>query len=269
MSPLISNPFMPFVNVAASERQSKPRVSNEPHCAQPTTPLPVFDITAPLSASVSPIPSNKPRESFAETLMNLLIGEEYSKIVTFLPDNQSFGIINSKVFADEVMPKVLGIRSFSSFVRKLHRWGFERIMEKKTHDVDVFRHHLFRKGDWASCRKVKCGGRQQEHELCAPQVIHPAPLTVRQQKFRRSNFLAESTNPTLPCSWRIASMHDVTSQVVGAALDVLRRDEEVIFPPDLRRIMVHQQHMQACLMALQHRHLLDLEASRRSSMTVL
>jgi len=50
-------------------------------------------------------------------------------------------------------------RTFSPFVRKLHRWGFERIMDKKTHAVDVFRHPLFIRGNYVLCDKIRCIGR--------------------------------------------------------------------------------------------------------------
>lgn len=96
------------------------------------------------------------KRSFADTLMELLLDERYADTVKFLPDGQSWGIADARKFASEVMPRVFGIRTFSSFVRKLHRWGFERVMEKKTHGVDIFRHAQFRKGDWQACHKLKC-----------------------------------------------------------------------------------------------------------------
>lgn len=49
--------------------------------------------------------------------------------------------------------------TFSPFVRKLHRWGFERIMDRKTHAVDVFRHPLFIRGNYHLCDKIRCIGR--------------------------------------------------------------------------------------------------------------
>lgn len=88
---------MALVNAAASELDSKPCGSNGA-------------VHVP-RVYVSPTPPEVPKGSFTETLMRLLLDDLYSQIVTFLPDGLSFGIINAKVFADEVMPCVFGIIS--------------------------------------------------------------------------------------------------------------------------------------------------------------
>jgi hypothetical protein len=287
MSPcslLEANPFMALVNAATSEfiKQSNSDEMDTTTGPIVTTVTPSFTSGTPplsleafsLSTIVAPVDSKKPKESFAETLMNMLHDEEYSRIVTFLPDGQSFGIINAKVFSDEVMPKVLGIRTFSSFVRKLNRWGFERIMEKKTHDVDVFRHNLFHKGDWKLCRKIKCVGRlakQQEQQQQAAPVIRPNPLTAMQQTTQVSALFSKvSALPTPPRVFQTQALQDVTSQVVQAALDALRRDENVATPNQANlQQLLQRQHMQARMMALQARQILRLSSSPRSSMALL
>lgn len=228
---------MVLVNAAASELDCLPCGSQ----GTKRTP-PVY---------VSPTPHEVPKRSFTESLMCLLLDDEYSQILTFLPDGLSFGIINSKVFADDVMPNVFGIRNVSSFVRKLHRWGFERILDKKTHNVDVFRHPLFRKGDWASCQKIKCCGRQRQRELPATDEV-VQPLIARQQQIHGSNFTASTTVALLSHSWDIQSMHAVTSQVVGAALQALKSDEALHAPTDLQHTVLYQR-TKARLMALQNR----------------
>jgi len=162
-----SRPTTPVPADAAktsSMRRPSSSVSSPTSVARPTHPS-LFEqqIIASTSTTKRGASSPHPQKSFAQTLMSLLLDEEYSKIVTFLPDGNSWGIIHAKKFSDEVMPKVFGIRTFSSFVRKLHRWGFERVMEKKTHEVDVFRHDLFRQGDWASCAKIRCGGSRNNN----------------------------------------------------------------------------------------------------------
>ena len=106
------------------------------------------------------LPDEDPnRLSFARVLMDVLMNEEHDDVITFLPDGDAFAILKPKKFADEVMPKHFGIRTLSPFIRKLHRWGFERIMEKKKHEVDVFRHPLFIRGNFRLCDKIKCVGR--------------------------------------------------------------------------------------------------------------
>ena len=99
------------------------------------------------------------KQSFARGLMDVLLDESLNDVITFLPDGDAFAILEPKKFAEQVMPKAFGIRTFSPFVRKLHRWGFERIMDKKTHAVDVFRHPLFIRGNYVLCDKIRCIGR--------------------------------------------------------------------------------------------------------------
>jgi hypothetical protein len=99
------------------------------------------------------------KQSFARDLMDVLLDEANNDIITFLPDGDAFAILEPKAFAEKLMPKKFGIKTFSPFVRKLHRWGFERIMDKKTHAVDVFRHPLFIRGNFILCDKIRCIGR--------------------------------------------------------------------------------------------------------------
>ena len=193
------------------------------------------------------------KRSFAETLMWVLLNDEYSEIVTFLPDDQSFGIVNAKVFVDEVMPKIFGIRTFSSFVRKLNRWGFERIMERKTHDVDVFRHALLRKGDWKRCARIKCVGRAAKNNALPMAVVSAA--TTRpdqiamavdpQPSYQVQQHGLQQPNGAAALAQNFTSFQAITSDVVGAALDTLRRDEhhqlQVLLEQQRQRRQLQQQ----------------------------
>lgn len=169
--------------------------------------------------------------TFAESLMDMLLDDQYSGIITFLPDGQQFGIIHSKKFCEQVMPKVFGIRTFSSFVRKLNRWGFERVMEKKTHDVDIFRHELFVKGNWAACARIKCVGHRPKSNLENRFVYTHAYQNTQQQEMHalmqaQLSRRAKMTRIQVYFHHQL-SLHDMTTQVVGAALETLRRDEAV------------------------------------------
>ena len=227
---------------------------------------------------------NNKKKSFAETLMWLLLNDQYSQIVTFLPDETSFGIVDAKRFTDEVMPQVFGIRTFSSFVRKLHRWGFERLMEKKTHDVDVFRHALLRKGDWKSCSNIKCVGRLSRHNHqktnknnhnTTKMTTMPLPSMALTGLKRPRPTQAMHSNTTMTTTTRPfyhCAIQDMTSQVVGAALATLRRDENVqrgVAPnhnnndvASLQRLLA-QRRMQREMMALQGTGLSSLDTTTK------
>lgn len=257
-SPTDQNTFMTLVDAAASmydqpKDNGESSVSSIPPTITPSaTPPPLSPtlVDEPRSNSSSPTPSTKSakKESFAHTLMSLLLDEKYAKVVTFLPDNQSFGIINAKVFSDEVMPEVFGIRTFSSFVRKLNRWGFERIMEKKTHDVDVFRHRLFYKNNWKLCAKIKCQGRLSKSQQEAQSLpLRPVPVPMRS-----APVVLKPTAVAPAPAFQAQALNDMTSQVVTAALDTLRRDEKVtqtMTNARMQQLLAHQR-LRAQMMAL-------------------
>ena len=229
------------------------------------TPTPARHSPMPTIISATSIVENT-KHTFAESLMDMLLDKQYDGIVTFLPDDQQFGIIHARRFSEEIMPKVFGIRTFSSFVRKLNRWGFERVMEKKTHDVDVFRHDLFMKDNWTACSKIKCVGRlakstQERRQVSAP-VYHNTQQhhhhqQQQQQQQQELNTLMQTQllrrvsiqTPSFFSQFQ-PSLQDVTSKVVDAALETLRRDEQVLtaMPPpamDLRGLLARQQQMHA------------------------
>jgi hypothetical protein len=97
--------------------------------------------------------------SFAEHLMAVLDDKANNDILSWMPDGKAFTITNHKKFTMDYMPKLFNIRNMSSFVRKLCRWGFQRVHEKETRNSDIFKHPFFMRGNSALVRKVKCVGR--------------------------------------------------------------------------------------------------------------
>lgn len=267
-----SNPLLALVDAASTLMELSPTSSTSttiPPFYRPCTPegsvssphsrtlVPTNTPTAgrhsptPTIISVTSIAENT-KHTFAESLMDMLLDKQYDGIVTFLPDDQQFGIIHARKFSEQIMPNVFGIRTFSSFVRKLNRWGFERVMEKKTHDVDVFRHDLFIKGNWAACSKIKCVGRLAKSTQERRQVSVPVCHNTQQQELHAlmQTQLMRRVSIQIPqfFSQFQPSLQDVTSKVVDAALETLRRDEHVLtsMPPpamDLRGLLARQQQM--------------------------
>jgi hypothetical protein len=178
------DPFMTLVDAATALIDDKKQASAKDKAISvsvtkrggghaSTTPPPrlTMDIRAALVTPSTPKTTNRmptvasafgyrePKQTFARVLMDVCMNENLSDIITFLPDGDAFAILEPKLFVEKVMPKYFNIKTFSPFVRKLHRWGFERIMDKKTHAVDVFRHPLFVRGNYVLCSKIRCTGR--------------------------------------------------------------------------------------------------------------
>lgn len=59
--------------------------------------------------------------------MTILSNPHFSDIITWLPHGKGFILLQKRKFADEVMPLCFKQTKFSSFTRKLNRWGFVRV----------------------------------------------------------------------------------------------------------------------------------------------
>jgi hypothetical protein len=176
------NPLMALVD-AALDRQIKEGTSEDvsdlssssssedESLSRPSTPPAT---TALLVPAVSPVSvasaggsttsiegtlGTEKKLSFAEQLMATLDKDEFSDILTWMPNGKAFTIVDPKRFTKDHMPGLFNIRNMSSFVRKLTRWGFSRVHEKETLNSDIFKHPEFQQGKPELCRGIKCVGR--------------------------------------------------------------------------------------------------------------
>ena len=80
------------------------------------------------------------------------------------------------------MAKLFNIRNLSSFVRKLVRWGFTRVVLRDMRHSDIFHHPHFVKGDRLSVKlRVKCIGRLlgvKAAAVAASNPSHSQPYTT-------------------------------------------------------------------------------------------
>ena len=97
-------------------------------------------------------------------LMKVLSNPEYADIIAWLPDGKSFAILKPKAFVAEILPGHFKQAKYSSFTRKLHRWGFQRHLRGK--EAGAFFHKLFARGrldlvEKMTCYKLDQGGNSQ------------------------------------------------------------------------------------------------------------
>ena len=91
---------------------------------------------------------------FFRLLHKMITNETHSGCIVWLPDGQGFGIPSKQAFTDDILPKYFGQSKFSSFTRRLKRWGFvrkgggffchsefKRDMVFDEDDVDIQSHH--------------------------------------------------------------------------------------------------------------------------------
>ena len=87
---------------------------------------------------------------FPLKLMQVLSDDEYSHIISWMPSGKSFVILRPKAFVTEVLPSNFKSAQYTSFTRKLARWGFVRCEE----GTGEFHHPKFRKGRFDLVEKM-------------------------------------------------------------------------------------------------------------------
>lgn len=91
---------------------------------------------------------------FPVKLMKVLSQKEYNEIITWLPDGKSFTIVRPKAFVTEILITHFKQAKYSSFTRKLHRWGFQRHLRGE--EAGAFFHKLFQRGRLDMVEKMTC-----------------------------------------------------------------------------------------------------------------
>jgi HSF-type DNA-binding len=113
--------------------------------------------------------------TFAEYLMQCLNDESNHDVLQWMPCGTQFTITNHRKFTMERMPSLFKIRNMSSFVRKLTRWGFNRVHEKETGNSDIFKHPLFHRDKPELCKKIRCVNRASQQQQQQQNVMYHHP----------------------------------------------------------------------------------------------
>jgi len=66
-------------------------------------------------------------KTFPQILMEILTSDDHADTISWLPHGRSFIIHKKKSFGSTVLPKYFKATKFTSFTRKLNRWGFTRV----------------------------------------------------------------------------------------------------------------------------------------------
>ena len=84
-------------------------------------------------------------------LMSVLDSENFIDILRWAPDGKAFCINKHDEFESTVLPTCFDLTKFSSFLRKLYRWGFSKSKFHSTRENKAFANPNFRKGDPKTC----------------------------------------------------------------------------------------------------------------------
>lgn len=129
--------------------------------------------------------------TFPGILMTLLLDPDNSDILTFLPDGKYFAL-RSDGFAGKLMKERLNFNDYEAFVEELSTWGFCPV-ETNRPGIQVYRHRLFRKGDWKDCAQMKQGEHDTDPKESPSSLASRASL-MEGVKRRLSPSSASHTN---------------------------------------------------------------------------
>jgi hypothetical protein len=76
--------------------------------------------------------------------MNIIDDEQNAETISWLPHGKAFLIFQKKRFEKEIMPILFKQSKFTSFTRKLNRWGFQRV--RKGPEAGAYYHRFFKRG---------------------------------------------------------------------------------------------------------------------------
>eukprot|EP00934_Nitzschia_sp_Nitz4_P004238 Nitzschia sp. Nitz4//scaffold115_size69933//55923//57608//NITZ4_006010-RA/size69933-snap-gene-0.88-mRNA-1//-1//CDS//3329533523//4228//frame0 len=136
--------------------------------------------------------------TFPQQLMEILNrDEEHGDIISWLPHGRGFMIYKKKQFETDVMPKYFNKHSkYTSFTRKLNRWGFVRITRGA--EMGAYYNPQFQRGEEKMCAEMTCqrpgGGTAVSNEGAGTIPAHSVPHMMA----GRVSSTSHQTTPLLP-----------------------------------------------------------------------
>jgi hypothetical protein len=115
--------------------------------------------------------------------MEVLSRKEYADIIAWTPSGKAFNVINPKEFTAGILPTHFKSAKYSSFTRKLHRWGF--IRHYRGEEAGAFHHKYFQKDRLELVEKMTCfkegdkpGASPKREEKTENLAARPTPMAT-------------------------------------------------------------------------------------------
>ena len=129
--------------------------------------------------------------------MKVLSDRRFSHIITWMPSGKSFTIVKPKAFVAEILPGHFKSAKYSSFTRKLHRWGFMR--HYRGDESGAFYHEEFQRGRLDLVEKMTChkgapgetavpskpSNREYLSLVCSPPNLKTEPYRRQRQDYHK------------------------------------------------------------------------------------
>lgn len=128
--------------------------------------------------------------------------KKFSHIVSWTQDGKSFTILRPKAFATEILPKFFKESKYSSFTRKLHRWGFQRHLSGS--ETGSFFNKNFQMGRPDLLDKMTCYKNPREHHHPLPPMSTFAAMPQQDALMLQANLMNQAQRPMMPSAEMIA-----------------------------------------------------------------
>lgn len=102
--------------------------------------------------------------------MEILDNEDNTDIISWLPHGRGFVIFRKKAFEQKILPKYFHKTSkYSSFTRKLNRWGFVRVTRGP--EIGAYYHRNFQRGGHRLVQQMSCQSNTKAVTMVKPALM--------------------------------------------------------------------------------------------------
>lgn len=185
--------------------------------------------------------------------MKVLSDKRFNDIITWTPSGKSFTIVNPKAFTADILPEHFKSAKYSSFTRKLHRWGFMR--HYRGEESGAFYHDDFQRDRLDLVEKMTCKSEQPPKAVAAitkapaaKKLFHKAVSAApRSEVGLQQTVVPRSLHTAVPEAPVQAPLNAPPATIVASQLDaaieaeVNRRLEERLQQAALSRMFMQQQ----------------------------
>jgi len=167
--------------------------------------------------------------------MEILDNEDNSEIITWLPHGHGFVILRKKAFEARVLPKYFNKQSkYSSFTRKLNRWGFCRVTRGP--ESGAYYHQFFRRGGHRLVMQMSCQSSNKGAAAGTSAIPTPNYLSLGATGFPSSVMNPQFSLQSMTAEQAIGQQQQQMLQ--------LQNQQQMLQQEMFRRAMMSQQQMQ-------------------------
>ena len=193
--------------------------------------------------------------------MDILQNRDISDVISWLPNGRAFAIHNRTRFAGEILPVYFKEAKYSSYARRMKRWGFTlKILSEKGCDgasraKSVYHNPLFLRDTKALCRQMR-PKPQKKYFKKKSQVTEGIPAAVSDVNFPLTFQSRKVHSLTRPVGLIASPSSSVLPMEIGAKSTFFSSDEDTgqEARTQQERLWCHQQDVIA-----HHQHLQDLQ----------